>query len=74
MWEIEQQFGQRDSMEGKSRNSSQETLKLSPKDIDKILKDISRIVARGNILLQTGRITMAKDLEQQKKEVMTYEF
>ena len=42
--------------------------------MDRILKTVSRIVARGNILLQTGRISTAKDLEQKKQEVMTYEF
>ena len=49
-------------------------LTFSEEDLDGILKTISRIVARGNILLQTGRVSTAKDLEQKKQEVMTYEF
>ena len=51
-----------------------EPLAFSEEDLDKMLKTISRIVARGNILLQTGRVCTAKDLEQKKQEVMTYEF
>ena len=58
----------------KRETPNNEPFKLSEEDMDRILKTVSRIVARGNILLQTGRISTAKDLEQKKQEVMTYEF
>lgn len=58
----------------KLENLNAELFEFSEEDLDRILKTISRIVARGNILLQTGRVSTAKDLEQQKQEVMTYEF
>lgn len=58
----------------KRETSNIEPLTFSEEDLDRILKTISRIVAHGNILLQTGRVSTAKDLEQKKQEVMTYEF
>ena len=50
----------------------QNNLSLSKQDIDKIMTGVNRIVAHGNILLQTGRVVTETDLERQKKEIMDY--
>lgn len=56
------------------QNAQRGILKISEKESSQIMESISRIVAHGNILLQTGRVISKDDLNRRIKEVLTYEF
>lgn len=46
---------------------------LSNDDMDSLIHEISRIVADGNILMQTGRVISEQKYEDIKKEILAYD-